>query len=178
MRLLNVGCGEETYGTDFIDRYPSRAEVKKCDINKERLPYPNNSFDIVYSKNVFEHLYNKVFALKEMKRVLKKNGKLILITDNASCFVFSLDNTAHLGQYEKDHRDRPKDTHYSIFTSLHLENYFRLIGIKVENIKYENDTKNTSIATKIAKNILKFLLKLTPFWRMSYEFIRIEGRKL
>jgi len=28
-RILNIGCGNDTYGTDFLDLYPKRKEVKK-----------------------------------------------------------------------------------------------------------------------------------------------------
>jgi hypothetical protein len=28
-KILNVGCGEETYGTHFVDFYPSRKDVIK-----------------------------------------------------------------------------------------------------------------------------------------------------
>jgi ubiquinone/menaquinone biosynthesis C-methylase UbiE len=51
MRILNVGCGNDTYGTHFVDLYPTRKEVIKCDVNKERLPFPSNFFDVVYSRN-------------------------------------------------------------------------------------------------------------------------------
>jgi ubiquinone/menaquinone biosynthesis C-methylase UbiE len=74
-RVLNVGCGDDTFGTDFVDLYPIRGNVIMCDVTKEKLPYEDNTFDVVYSKNLLEHLSNLWFALKEMKRVLKKNGK-------------------------------------------------------------------------------------------------------
>ena len=30
MKILNIGCGNDTYGTDFIDLYLQREEVIKC----------------------------------------------------------------------------------------------------------------------------------------------------
>ena len=36
-RVLNVGCGKDTYGTDFVDKYPSRKDVIKYDIDQEGL---------------------------------------------------------------------------------------------------------------------------------------------
>lgn len=88
-RILNVGCGRETYGTHFVDLYPTRPEVKEVNIDNEKPPFPANYFNDneVYSKNLLEHLTNPGFVLKEIVRVLKKGGKLILITDNASYWV-------------------------------------------------------------------------------------------
>lgn len=55
-RILNIGCGNDTYGTDFVDLYPQRKEVKKCMIDSEKLPYSKNTFDEVRMYFVFEHL--------------------------------------------------------------------------------------------------------------------------
>jgi len=63
-RILNVGCGEDTYGTHFVDLYPTRKEVIKCNVDKEKLPFPNNYFDEIYSKNLLEHLRNPGFFLE------------------------------------------------------------------------------------------------------------------
>jgi len=49
------------------------------------LPFENNSFDIIYSIAVFHHLPSRALRiqfLKEAKRVLKKDGKIILIVWN------------------------------------------------------------------------------------------------
>ncbi|MEM2955026.1 MAG: class I SAM-dependent methyltransferase, partial [Candidatus Nanoarchaeia archaeon] len=120
--ILNVGCGDETYGTHFVDLYPSRPEVIKCDLGKEKLPFPDNFFDEVYSKNVLEHLKNPGFALEEMKRVLKKGGELVLITDNAGYLFHHIDlsrfsNTKACHQENTEYRRRghPLDKHYSLF---------------------------------------------------------------
>jgi len=47
-RILNIGCGNDTYGTDFVDLYPSREEVKRVDLEKEKLPFKKNSFEEIY----------------------------------------------------------------------------------------------------------------------------------
>ncbi|HKZ42047.1 MAG TPA: class I SAM-dependent methyltransferase, partial [Candidatus Hodarchaeales archaeon] len=70
-RILNVGCGNDTYGTDFVDLYPVRDDVIRCDVEKEKLPFRDNTFDEVFSGNIFEHLKNPNLVLREMSRVLK-----------------------------------------------------------------------------------------------------------
>jgi ubiquinone/menaquinone biosynthesis C-methylase UbiE len=57
-------------------------------LDEENLPFTDNYFDEIYSRNLLEHLKNVGFAVKEMVRVLKPGGKLILITDNASYYLF------------------------------------------------------------------------------------------
>lgn len=146
-KILNVGCGNETYGTHFIDLYPSRAEVKKVFVGKEKFPYKNNFFDEVYSNCILEHLPNLGNFISECNRVLKKNGKLIIITDNAACYKFHLrffpnSKGTHHGGYEIKGRmgggtgKYTEDKHYALFTSTHLKNLFEYYGIAVKSIEY------------------------------------------
>lgn len=44
----------------------------------DHLPFPDNSFDIVYSKGVFCHIEQKENLIKECYRVLKSGGVLII----------------------------------------------------------------------------------------------------
>lgn len=169
-RILNVGCGNEIYGTDFVDLYPSRKEVKKCDLNWSKLPYEDNFFDEVYSKNLLEHISNVGFVVKQMVRVLKPGGKLTIITDNASFFDYARGRD-HLGKYEKT--PKPNDRHYLLFTTWHLKNIFRNYKLKIEKIEYLDCIQGWF-------NLLKpisILLKFTPFWRMAYTQIKIIGIK-
>jgi SAM-dependent methyltransferase len=130
IKILNVGCGSEKYGTNFIDFYPSRSEVVRCDIDKDKLPYRDNSFDEVYSRNLLEHASNPIHVLREMKRTLKKGGKLVLITDNAGFIFYHIPIREKVfSQHNKNkYRCGEKDRHYFLFTSLHLQNLLQEIG--------------------------------------------------
>jgi len=91
-RILDLGCGPGFYlnklskkgakvkGIDFskelikIAREENpKVEVIFGDITK-RLPYKNLEFDVVISPLVLGHIKNWKFVLKEVRRVLKKNG--------------------------------------------------------------------------------------------------------
>lgn len=57
-------------------------DIKNISIYKTNgyeLPFPNNSFDLVYSALVFQHMHRDIFLrnLAETSRVLKSNGILI-----------------------------------------------------------------------------------------------------
>lgn len=54
----------------------ARAMIK---MNVMNIPYPDDSFEIVYSSHVLEHVENYVQALQELYRVLVPSGWMILL---------------------------------------------------------------------------------------------------
>lgn len=94
-RLLELGVGNGDFLTEFskhgikcfgVDReiFPkidTNIKIKKVNLSKQKLPFPSNSFDVVYHKSVIEHFYRDEaeHIMKETYRVLKKNGKLIVL---------------------------------------------------------------------------------------------------
>jgi len=176
-RILNVGCGTDVFGTDFIDKYPQRRDVKKCDIDRDRIPYHDNTFNEVYCGNLFEHLTNPGFAINEMHRVLKKNGELVLITDNANFWEYST-GSIHLGGYEsKVSKFRREDRHYQLFTDWHLKNYARKSGFRNVRIRYIYYNSSFSISMKILVWIIKNLLDHTRLWRIGYFRLEMTAQK-
>ena len=77
-KMLNIGCGHR-FHKDWvnIDIDPASLEVKKVNI-LQGLPYPDNSFDVVYHSNVLEHLPKQKGAemISECFRVLNPGGIL------------------------------------------------------------------------------------------------------
>ena len=70
----------------------------------ENLPYENESFDVIYSSHVLEHVNDEAKSLAEMKRVLKKEGVLIIgmPTSNMAIlnYISQLIFTTHVKIYE------------------------------------------------------------------------------
>lgn len=62
-------------------RYP---HINFINAQAEKLPYKNNQFDLVLCYETIEHVRNPEKAIAEMKRVLKKGGKLILAMDSGT----------------------------------------------------------------------------------------------
>ena len=53
-----------------------------------KMDFPDNSFDFAYARYLFQHLPDTVGAAREMMRVLKPGGKLVIfdVDDEISTF--------------------------------------------------------------------------------------------
>ncbi len=166
MRILNLGCGNQNYGTDRVDFCQTSTSTHVFDVEKG-LTFPDATFDEVYERNLFEHLRNPNFHLQEIYRVLKPNGRLTLITDNASCIRYYILRT-HTGGY-MGHRHfltASKDKHYAIFTSEHLKNHLISARFEVVSIRFVETDYATRFIDKVVRKIL-------PRWLKSLTFPRI-----
>jgi ubiquinone/menaquinone biosynthesis C-methylase UbiE len=89
MKSLDVGCGFFPKGDINIDLYTSSSKhrLEKTALptkhipnfvkaNAENLPFPNNTFDIVYSSHLIEHVSKPERCLDEMVRVTNLKVKL------------------------------------------------------------------------------------------------------
>lgn len=134
--ILNLGCGEQTYGDVRVDIYRSKANLL-ADVEKS-LPFKDNVFDEVYSRHFFEHLRNSSSVLGEMVRVLKPGGRLVLITDNAAYIPFHLHPKFGSGFHSWNgyHGVSPVDKHFSLYTPEHLKNHLLDQNLQIVTIKY------------------------------------------
>lgn len=94
-KLLDLGCGRGEFLEGFkkagldvfgLDRDPhatkavNAIEVKTCDFEKNKFPYADNTFDVVFSKSVVEHFFDPENFILESLRVLKPGGRIIMMT--------------------------------------------------------------------------------------------------
>ena len=81
-KVLDVGCGAnifvKSYGNGIgVDVYPWEG-VDQVIKNAARLPFPDRSFDTISFLACLNHIKNRDKALIEARRVLKKNGQLLI----------------------------------------------------------------------------------------------------
>lgn len=122
------------------------ANIKNIDIYKTNgveLPFQDNSFDLIYSVVVFQHMPKDIFLenLVEISRVLKNNGIFIFqIFEKKKIlnliYIYWLRNLKnfHLRFWKDDH---PSDTWIArAYSRRELETY--LVSNRFTDIKFEN----------------------------------------
>jgi len=93
-KFLDIGCGAPAkcmkdgsflryvgYGKG-IDIEPRKIEFGFKLGSITNIPYKERQFDVVTALEVIEHIDNPLLALKEIHRVLKKNGTFVMTTPN------------------------------------------------------------------------------------------------
>ena len=88
-RLLDFGCGSKPYkslfqvteyiGTDIeVSGHDHRNEDIDVYYDGKTLPFADDSFDSIFSSEVFEHIFNLSQILDELCRVLKPGGHMLV----------------------------------------------------------------------------------------------------
>ena len=177
--ILELGCGRGEFLNEFIalgmkgfgvdisnyaKDFCKNAEIKVSDITKEKLPYPDNYFDIIYSKSFIEHFYYPDEVFKEAYRVLKPSGIFINLTPEWQYI------------YKSFYEDF---THRTPFTKKSLEDIHSITGfkdVKVESFKQLPVLWNNNIAVK---KLFKFVSEVTrllvpDYFRLKFKWIRFS----
>jgi SAM-dependent methyltransferase len=85
-RCLEIGCGRgclqdvvaDYTGFDLSDSVRAYLHKPFVQGNADRLPFPDRSFDTIWSYAALEHIPQPELALSEMRRVLRNGGVLLL----------------------------------------------------------------------------------------------------
>lgn len=140
IKILDVGCGTganlemlsefgEPEGVDVSTealsfcRARGLANVKQGEA--ERLPYEDEAFDLVTGLDVVEHLDDDLAGLKEMHRVLRREGRALLFVP-AFMFLWGVQDDI------SNHRRR--------YTMDGLKQVVRQAGFEIEHATYVNIT--------------------------------------
>jgi ubiquinone/menaquinone biosynthesis C-methylase UbiE len=101
-RLLDIGCGTIQFAARVLENFPhmevvgldlctnmlrgsqcrfaqNRDRVQLVQGDSERLPFAENSFDLVTCSHSFHHYPNQGQVVAEMHRVLRPEGRLMII---------------------------------------------------------------------------------------------------
>jgi ubiquinone/menaquinone biosynthesis C-methylase UbiE len=94
--VLEVGCGDASFTKELIKYSPDVTAIDisaaQIEDNKRRFgditflqhdvaqpfPFPDNAFQVIWCSEVLEHLFDPAFALREMHRVMKPGGRLLV----------------------------------------------------------------------------------------------------
>ena len=114
-KILDIGCCKgtalhsfntsgnfELFGIDIRNENINGIEFKSCNLEKDKIPYPDNFFDFVYSKSVLEHVVNTDNFLSEAYRTLKPGGRVVFLTpDWGSQYKYFWDDYTHVKPFTR-----------------------------------------------------------------------------
>lgn len=117
MLILDYGCGRGEISQAFRTRgfqvvaadtaHDAGQSLEENDYvlldgTKRRLPFADETFDVVFSKSVIEHLSEPLVTMSELVRVLKPGGQLISLTpDWEQNFKIFFDDVTHIRPYSR-----------------------------------------------------------------------------
>lgn len=96
-RIVDIGCGSgamllkladlgytQLHGVDIVRPQHGRAGIEffECDLDRLQMSFEDESVDLVVSVEVFEHIENLGSLLRELSRVLRRDGRLLITTPN------------------------------------------------------------------------------------------------
>lgn len=144
-KILDIGCGNFPYflaTTDFKEKFGldpyakdemfAKTDIKLVKMERNKLPFKENTLDVVTMLAVFEHLEPEgiVSSFKDIKRVLKIEGQLIITTPSPISVVpLSLMSKFNLVSKEEIH------DHKSSFSKQKIEQLILKSGFSKKKIK-------------------------------------------
>jgi ubiquinone/menaquinone biosynthesis C-methylase UbiE len=95
--ILDIGCADSAFLSQFpascmkvgVDIAPNRfrpADIRfvQTDVGNQDLPFADGYFDAIYAGEIIEHVLDTEGLLRDIRRVLKPHGILVLTTPNLS----------------------------------------------------------------------------------------------
>jgi len=152
MRILEIGCGagvtsrmlkEDNGAREVVGVEYDKAAAKEAskyldkvfcgDVEKMNLPYPDGYFDCVIYADVLEHLHDPEKLLKRHKRLLAKNGAMVMSIPNTR--HFSLVNQLMEGRWTYEESGLLDSTHIRFFTLSEIKKMLGRCGLLPLDIK-------------------------------------------
>lgn len=146
--LVDVGCGHghlRDYVSDLFDRYvgadvvrydefPSAGEFHRIDLDTGRLPTPDGFADVSVAVETIEHLENPRALMRELVRLTRPGGWVVVTTPNQRSFL-SLATLVAKGQFSS-FQDNSYPAHISALLDVDLVRMARECGLEDISIEY------------------------------------------
>lgn len=153
--LLTAAMSAQGYDVRALDVAPERfagsieelgLHVTRCDVETEAVPFESRSFDVVLFNELFEHLrIDPIFTLRDVLRVLRPGGTLLLSTPNLRSLRglknLLLHHQAHAVSGDVYEQWRKLETvghmgHVREYTAREVADFLRRVGFEVECVVF------------------------------------------
>lgn len=128
-RWLDVGSGESYMRDVLREETKLKIEVSEVDLDVDPYEFPDNTFQTLTHFEVLEHLFNPLYHVLEMKRIMAPDGNLFLVTPNDYSLIYKAEHLLsrkyrpHFHQFcERDLRDL---FHRAGMRIVHLETFYK-----------------------------------------------------
>ena len=138
--ILDIGCSggallrilKKKGYNDVVGIDISKESIKQCKkkglknvhvMNGAKTSFDTEQFDIIIASDILEHIKLEEEALKEWKRILKKNGKLLIFVPAFNSLWSNHDNIYR---------------HYRRYTKKSLRKSLSKVNFKLEKVSYWN----------------------------------------
>jgi SAM-dependent methyltransferase len=140
-RWLDVGSGE-SYMRDVCRQETGlNVEVSEVDLDVEPYPFEDNSISTLTHFEVLEHLFNPLYHVMEMKRIMRPDGNLFLVTPNDHSLIYKVEHVL-------SSKYRP---HFHQFSERDLQDLFRRAGMRIVMLRKFYKSPSGTIA-RISRN--------------------------
>jgi ubiquinone/menaquinone biosynthesis C-methylase UbiE len=138
----------------------------------EAIPFKEGSFDYIACSGVLEHFFNPQLGIREMKRLLKAGGRIVIMVPN-KFQIKDIIKVTRTGYSEAAFQPIEKPMAKNEWRDLFISEGLRLLGIYKYNGFYPFFAKGTFKVKSLKKYLLGLVNRyLVPF-NLSYSFVYV-----
>jgi len=169
--VLDIGCGlgsflkilnipnKEKFGVESNDYAVQACQKDGLNVTKVenvyKLAFEDNYFDVVIMNEVIEHIEKPLLILKEIYRVLKNGGNLVITTPNKNLLVKNLD-----------------PSHLSEMSYSQLEKIVKKANLKIETHKVSGMSVYNFVGRRLIFPLGRLILRKTKIANKSIINVR------
>jgi len=167
--ILDIGCYDGTFlsliknrdnnffGLEASDWGVEQSRKKNIEVRQyffddiNNLPHEDGFFDIVIAGEIIEHIYDTDFFLKEISRILKPKGKLLISTPNVASLgrrlllLFGINPIVELSPNEPDSSGHIRYFTFKTLAQLLEKHNFKILSSQSDCLNFSKHGRIKSV---------------------------------